>query len=63
MLEDMLIVMIYAAPMMLLISLAGVLTWICEKVPFLNRLLDDIIDRMTLCDEYYYYEDEEEEDY
>lgn len=54
--EDLAIFVIYMGFLGGFVGLAGLLCWITEKVPFLNRLVNRWIDSMTLAD----YDDDEE---
>ena len=56
--EDLIIFMIYIGFLCGFISLVGLLCWITEKVPFLNRLVNRWIDSVTFVD----YDDEDDDD-
>ncbi|MCD8011995.1 MAG: hypothetical protein LUG99_02225 [Lachnospiraceae bacterium] len=62
MLDDILVGLIYLSLIMGLVSLAGVLAWLAEKVPAFGRLIDRLIDSTLLSDDSEYFYDEEEDD-
>ncbi|MCC8110289.1 MAG: hypothetical protein LIO74_01245 [Ruminococcus sp.] len=62
MLDDILVGLIYLSVIMGLVSLAGLLELLAEKVPIVGRFIDWFMNKTLLSDDGDYFYDEEEDD-